>query len=111
MMTKEELPLCPVETTVRLIGSKWKLLILRNLFIRSWRFNELQKSLNGVSQKVLTESLRALESDGIIVRTVYPEIPPHVEYSLSELGQSMRPLLDSLEQWGTDYQKLVKEGN
>ena len=111
MMTKEELPLCPVETTVRLIGSKWKLLNLRNLFIRSWRFNELQKSLNGVSQKVLTESLRALESDGIIVRTVYPEIPPHVEYSLSELGQSMRPILDSLEQWGTDYQKLVKEGN
>lgn len=111
MMTKEELPLCPVETTVRLIGSKWKLLILRNLFIRSWRFNELQKSLKGVSQKVLTESLRALESDGIIVRTVYPEVPPHVEYALSELGQSMRPILDSLEQWGTDYQKLVKEGN
>ena len=111
MMTKEELPLCPVETTVRLIGSKWKLLLLRNLFIRSWRFNELQKSLKGVSQKVLTESLRALESDGIIVRTVYPEVPPHVEYALSELGQSIRPILDSLEQWGTDYQKLVKEGN
>lgn len=111
MMTKEELPLCPVETTVRLIGSKWKLLILRNLFIRPWRFNELQKSLKGVSQKVLTESLRALESDGIIVRTVYPEVPPHVEYSLSELGRSMRPILDSLEQWGTGYQKLVKEGS
>lgn len=86
MLKKEELPDCPVATTVQLIGNKWKLLILRNLRMRPWRFNELQKSLEGISQKVLTESLRSMEADGIIVRTVYAEVPPRVEYSLSELG-------------------------
>lgn len=103
MIKKEELPVCPVATTVQMIGSKWKLLIMRNLFIRPWRFNELQKSLEGVSQKVLTDSLRSMESDGIIIRTVYPEVPPHVEYSLSKLGESMRPIIDAMEIWGKNY--------
>ena len=76
MKKKEELPACPVATTVQLIGSKWKLLILRNLFMRPWRFNELRKDLEGISQKVLTDSLRAMEEDGIITRTVYAEVPP-----------------------------------
>lgn len=93
MLTKEELPECPVATTVQMVGSKWKLLIIRNLLQRPWRFNELKKSLEGISQKVLTDSLRSMESDGIITRTVYPEVPPRVEYSLSDLGESMRPLL------------------
>ena len=97
MKKKEELPACPVATTVQLIGSKWKLLIMRNLLVRPWRFNELQKSLDGISQKVLTESLRSMEDDGIIIRTVFPEVPPHVEYSLSEVGESMRPIIASKE--------------
>jgi len=103
MLKKEELPDCPVATTVQLIGNKWKLLILRNLLVRPWRFNELQKSLEGISQKVLTESLRSMESDGIVIRTVYAEVPPRVEYSLSELGETLRPILDAMQTWGTDY--------
>ena len=78
MIKKENLPDCPVATTVQIIGNKWKLLIIRNLLIRPWRFNELHKSLEGISQKVLTESLRAMETDGIITRTVYPEVPPSI---------------------------------
>ena len=108
MLTKEELPDCPVATTVQLIGSKWKLLILRNLLQRPWRFNELRKDLNGISQKVLTDSLRAMESDGIINRMVYAEVPPRVEYSLSELGESMRHILDAMEVWGCGYQEKVR---
>lgn len=103
MLTKEELPECPVATTVQLIGSKWKLLIIRNLRMRHWRFNELKKDLDGISQKVLTDSLRSMEEDGLITRTVYPEVPPRVEYALSELGQSMSPILDAMQQWGTNY--------
>ena len=103
MKKKEELPDCPVATTVSLIGSKWKLLIIRNLLVRPWRFNELQKSLEGISQKVLTDSLRSMEEDGIITRTVFPEVPPRVEYALSELGESMRPIIKSMEPWGTEY--------
>lgn len=109
MLTKEEMPACPVATTVSLIGSKWKLLILRNLRIRPWRFNELKKDLSGISQKVLTDSLRSMEEDGIIVRTIYPEVPPRVEYSLSELGESMRPIIDSMETFGLSYQKKRAE--
>ena len=105
MVTKEELPACPVATTVQLIGSKWKLLIMRNLLVRPWRFNELKKDLEGISQKVLTDSLRSMEEDGIIIRTVYPEVPPRVEYSLSELGESMRPIIGAMESWGTEYKK------
>ncbi len=105
MVTKEELPDCPVATTVQLIGSKWKLLILRNLLVRPWRFNELRASLEGISQKVLTNSLREMEADGIVIRTVFPEVPPRVEYSLSELGETMRPVLDSMQAWGENYKK------
>lgn len=106
MKTKAELiPECPVATTVQLIGNKWKLLIIRNLLDRSWRFNELQRDLDGISQKVLTDSLRSMEADGIITRTVYPEVPPRVEYALSELGESMRPILDSMKAWGENYKK------
>ena len=108
MLTKEEMPTCPVATTVALIGSKWKLLILRNLMARPWRFNELKKNLEGISQKVLTDSLRSLEEDGIVTRTVYPEVPPRVEYSLSELGDSMRPIISAMEQWGLGYQAKVQ---
>mgnify|MGYP000696236947 FL=1 len=105
MLTKEELPACPVATTVQMIGSKWKLLIMRNLLQRPWRFNELKKDLEGISQKVLTDSLRSMEADGIITRTVYPEVPPRVEYALSDLGESMRPIMDAMEIWGTEYKK------
>ncbi len=105
MKTKDELPACPVATTVQLIGSKWKLLILRNLLQRPWRFNELRKDLEGISQKVLTDSLRSMEDDGIITRTVYPEVPPRVEYALSELGESMRPIIKAMEQWGITYKE------
>ena len=107
MLTKNELPDCPVATTVQLIGSKWKLLIMRNLLERPWRFNELKKNLVGISQKVLTDSLRSMEEDGIITRTVYPEVPPHVEYALSDLGESMRPILTAMQEWGTNYQETL----
>jgi hypothetical protein len=103
MLTKEEMPACPVATTVTLIGSKWKLLIIRNLLARPWRFNELKKDLEGISQKVLTDSLRSMEADGIITRTVYPEVPPRVEYVLTELGKSLKPILDSMRAWGEAY--------
>ena len=105
MLTKENMPACPVATTVALIGSKWKILIMRNLLMRPWRFNELRKDLEGISHKVLTDSLRSMEEDGLIVRTAYPEVPPRVEYSLSELGESMRPIMDAMETWGTEYKK------
>ncbi len=110
MLTKEELPVCPVATTVALIGSKWKLLIMRNLMARPWRFNELKRDLNGISQKVLTDSLRSMEADGIITRTVYPEVPPRVEYALSELGESMWPIIQSMEAWGTEYKERKNSG-
>ncbi len=107
MLTKDEMPACPVATTVQLIGSKWKLLIMRNLLARPWRFNELKKNLEGISQKVLTDSLRSMEDDGIITRTVYPEVPPRVEYALSELGESMRPIINSMEAWGISYKETI----
>lgn len=106
MKTKEELPACPVVTTVSLIGSKWKLLIMRNLLARPWRFNELRKDLDGISQKVLTDSLRSMEEDGLITRTVYPEVPPRVEYALSDLGKSLKPILDSMVAWGNSYKNM-----
>ena len=111
MLTKEEMPFCPVATTVQLIGSKWKLLIMRNLLVRPWRFNELWRDLAGISQKVLTDSLRSMERDGLITRTVYPEVPPRVEYALSPLGQSMRPIFNSMERWGLDYKEKTQKTN
>lgn len=103
MLTKEEMPACPVATTVALIGSKWKLLIVRDLLSRPWRFNELKKDLDGISQKVLTDSLRSMEADGLLTRTVYPEVPPRVEYTLTELGCSLHPILEAMRVWGEDY--------
>ena len=109
MRSKEEiLPECPVATTGLMIGSKWKLLIMRNLLARPWRFNELQKSIDGISQKALTEALRSMEADGIVSRTVYPEVPPRVEYSLTELGESMRPIIKSMESWGMAYKEQMQ---
>ena len=108
MLKREELPECDVATTVQIIGNNWKLLIMRNLLMRPWRFNVLRKSLDGVSQKVLSDSLRQLESDGIILRTVYPEVPPRVEYSLTELGESMRPVLSAMGDWGKVYKDALQ---
>ena len=100
---KKELPACPVETTLTLIGDKWKVLILRDLHPGKKRFGELKKSLGKVSQKVLTAQLRDMESNGLVSRKVYPEVPPRVEYSLTELGQSLKPILDAMQDWGEEY--------
>lgn len=109
MLTKNELPPCPVATTLMLIGNKWKIFIVQRLLVRPWRFNELQKDIPGISQRVLTDNLRAMEEHGIVTRTVYPEVPVRVEYALSELGNTMRPIIDSMFEWGSMYQSLVKE--
>ena len=108
MLTKDELPACDVATTVQIIGSKWKLLILRNLLQRPWRFNELKKDLEGISQKVLTDSLRSMEADGIINRTVYAEVPPRVEYALNEVGETLRPVIKAMGEWGSRYKSLIR---
>lgn len=99
----KDLPACPVETTLTLIGNKWKVLILRDLMPGTKRFGELKKSIGSVSQKVLTAQLRDMEADGLITRTVYPEVPPRVEYDLTDLGKSLRPVLNSLSDWGENY--------
>lgn len=109
MIKKENLPECPVATTVQLIGSKWKLLILRDLMTGTKRYNELKKSINGISQKVLTATLKSMVEDGIVIRTAYPEVPPRVEYSLSELGESLRPIFDIMGQWGKQYKKMLEK--
>ena len=105
------MPACPVATIVELIGNKWKLLIIRNLLASTCRFGELKNGIPGISQKVLTDNLRALESDGLVVRTSYPEIPPRVEYSLSELGNTLRPLFKDMENWGNSYKEYVANQN
>ena len=102
--TISELPACPVETTLTLIGDKWKILILRDLMPGTKRFGELKKSVGNVSQKVLTAQLRAMEESGLVHREVYAEVPPKVEYSLTELGRSLKPILDSMWVWGEAYQ-------
>lgn len=107
MKTKEELPACPVATAVTLIGGKWKLLILRNLRTRPWRFNELQRDLDGISQKVLTDSLRQMIDDGLVYRHDYQELPQRVEYRLTDLGTKMLPILDALADFGTYYKSVV----
>ena len=99
----KELPACPVETTLTLIGNKWKVLIIRDLLQGTKRFGELKKSIGSVSQKVLTSQLRAMEEDGLIHREVYAEVPPRVEYSLTELGWSLKPILDAMVNWGNNY--------
>lgn len=105
MPDKETLPPCPVETTLLLIGNKWKVLILRDLLDGTKRFGELKRSIGSVSQKVLTQQLRAMESDGLVHREVYAEVPPRVEYSLTELGESLKPILDAMMDWGMDYKE------
>ncbi len=107
MIKKENLPECPVATTVSLIGSKWKLLILRDLLTGTKRNGELKKSLPEISQKVLTESLKSMVEDGIVERIAYPEVPPRVEYKLTELGESMRPVISVMEQWGKEYKESI----
>ena len=103
--TKASLSTCPVETTLTLIGDKWKVLLLRDLMPGTKRFGELKKSVGSVSQKVLTAQLRAMEEKSLVQRKVYAEVPPHVEYSLTELGRSLKPILDSMWVWGEDYKR------
>lgn len=103
-----ELPACPVETTLTLIGDKWKVLILRDLMSGAKRFGELKRSVGSVSQKVLTAQLRAMEQSGLVHREVYAEVPPRVEYSLTELGKSLKPILDSMWAWGEEYKASFK---
>lgn len=102
---RKELPACPVETTLLLIGEKWKVLILRDLIEGTKRFGELKKSIGAISQKVLTQQLREMEEDGLVNRKVYAEVPPRVEYSLTEHGASLKPILDSMWEWGEQYKK------
>ena len=104
-MTEKTLPACPVETTLTLISDKWKVLIIRDLMPGTKRFGELKRSIGGVSQKVLTSQLRQMEESGLLRRTVYPEVPPRVEYTLTELGYSLKPVLEGLQDWGEAYQK------
>ena len=107
MKTKDELPVCPVATAVSLIGEKWKLMIIRNLKERPWRFNELQRDLEGISQKVLTDSLRQMIDDGLVYRHDYQEMPPKVEYGLTELGKEMLPIIDALADFGNYYKSMI----
>lgn len=102
-----ELPPCPIETTLLLLSNKWTILILRDLFDGTKRFGELKKSLTGVSQKVLTANLRILEEKGIVRRKIYPEVPPRVEYSLTELGTTLKPVIDSMKKWGEYYKTRI----
>ena len=108
MLTKEELPECPVATTVQLIGNKWKILIIRNLLTGPQRFTEIVKTIPGISKKVLTDNLRALEDDGLIEREVFAEVPPRVIYSLSQLGKTLQPIFDAMSDWGIDYKNTFK---
>lgn len=105
MPTRNELPQCPVALTVSMIGSKWKLLIMRDLMEGPRRFSGLHRSLAGISQKVLTENLRAMERDGLLTRTVFPEVPPRVEYALSDVGRSLSPVIEAMRAWGLAYTK------
>lgn len=105
MDTAKNLPECPVEMTLQLIGDKWKVLIIRDLLDGTKRFNELMRSVNGITQKVLTSHLRAMEAAGLVNRKVYPEVPPRVEYSLTETGLSLKPVLDSMVAWGLEYKR------
>lgn len=105
MNTEKKLPDCPVEMTLQLIGDKWKVLIIRDLMTGTKRFNELMRSVSGITQKVLTSHLRAMEADGLLTRKIYPEVPPKVEYTLTETGLSLKPILDSMVIWGEGYKE------
>ncbi|MDO5376784.1 MAG: helix-turn-helix domain-containing protein [Clostridia bacterium] len=104
-MEKKELPLCPVETTLTLISDRWKVLILRDLFTGTKRFGELKKSLSGISQKVLTANLKDMEASGLLTRKAYPEVPPRVEYTLTETGESLKPIISAMFDWGMEYKR------
>lgn len=104
-----ELPACPVETTLTIISDKWKVLILRDLMTGTKRFGELKKSIGNVSQKVLTSQLRQMEESGVVSRKIYPEVPPRVEYSLTDLGKSLKPILDAMQNWGEGYKEILRE--
>ena len=106
-VTGKELPACPVETTLTLISDKWKVLIVRDLLTGTKRFGELKKSVGNVSQKVLTSQLRQMEESGLLTRKVYAEVPPRVEYTLTELGYSLKPVLDAMCSWGKNYKMQV----
>jgi len=106
---KNELPACPVETTLTIMGDKWKILIVRDLLTGTKRFGELKKSLPGISQKVLTQHLRIMEQSGLVSRKVYAEVPPRVEYSLTEVGTSLKPIHDVMWEWGERYKKLLED--
>lgn len=108
-MEKKALPACPVETTLTLISDRWKALILRDLLTGTKRFGELRKSLVGISQKVLTANLREMEANGLLIRTAYAEVPPRVEYTLTELGFSLRPVLAALFDWGIAYKRASSD--
>ena len=105
--TAEKLPACPVETTLMLISDRWKVLIIRDLLDGTKRFGELKRSVGNISQKVLTANLRAMEESGLLTRKVYPEVPPRVEYTLTETGYSLKPILDAMKEWGTNYKNSV----
>ncbi|MFI3206208.1 MAG: helix-turn-helix domain-containing protein [Clostridia bacterium] len=106
---KNNLPACPVETTLTLISDKWKILIIRDLLGGTKRFGELKKSVSGISQKVLTSNLRAMEENGLVDRKVFAQVPPKVEYSLTDLGISLEPVLSAMEIWGSDYKAKIKD--
>ena len=108
MIKKNELPPCPVEITLSMMSDRWKVLILRDLLDGTKRFGELRKSIGKVSQKVLTANLRSMEDDGLISRKVFAEVPPRVEYTLTETGMSLKPILDSMVIWGENYRKMCK---
>ncbi len=107
-MNSKDLPKCPIETTLKMLGCRWKILIIRELLSGTKRFGELKKNVTGITQKVLTSKLRDMEELGLLERTVYPQIPPKVEYTLTDIGYSLRPVLDSLKSWGKDYKKYTK---
>ena len=108
MKNKKELPPCPVEVTLSMISDRWKVLIIRDLITGTKRFGELRKSIGKVSQKVLTTNLRGMVEDGLVTRKVYAEVPPRVEYTLTETGRSLKPILDAMDKWGSEYKIKCK---
>ena len=109
MNSERKVPDCPVELTLQLIGDKWKVLIIRDLMTGTKRFSELMKSVTGITQKVLTSHLRSMEADGLLTRKVYPEVPPRVEYTLTETGFSLKPIMDSIVAWGNGYREQLNQ--
>ena len=107
-MKSKDLPKCPIETTLKMLGCKWKVLIIRELLTGTKRFGELKKAVTGITQKVLTSKLREMQELGLLEREVYPQIPPKVEYTLTDIGYSLRPVLESLKGWGKDYKRYTK---